>query len=165
MRTIFFFAIISLLSLQCAPTINQLRAYEMAEDLRSKKLYVVLKDDSKDIKLFKEYGETKKADHLEKEMKSYNQDLRSAFHKFYDFSEVEFVTPKNLDVNDYHTRFSINENTFEDKGIRYESSLRVHHESATTITVQKRSTFKGGDFDFLVKQLNNKLEKLATKAK
>ena len=154
------------LLVSCSPSIRQLQSYEMVQEIAEQGIIIPLRDASKDIALFNEYGETKKAQQLEQEVMNYNNAIRSAFDNYYNFSAVQYVNEDEEIVQDaYLVRISIEESNRDDRN-NYIQQAVISKLSGDTppIIVTRESSTKPSSNNFIVQQLNRKLNQLLRKA-
>lgn len=165
-RTNAVFLLFMLCFVSCSPSINQLKQYEFAKELKGSVLQIPLIDSSDDIALLERYEQDKKAGRLASRSKETNQIRRDAFESEYFFSKTEFVLEPNIDKSLPYVSFIEIEKEQRENGnqgkylvieIRKDEELKAEQMVTGTFT-KNRSLYA-------VRLLQKKLDKLYSEAK
>ena len=162
---IFLFILINLHS--CSPGLQQIKRYEFSQQIKEQGVFVMLQNNDEDIKLYREYGQQNKADKVEQETREENIKFKQAISDSYTFSSVRLCLDSQPPENDnFQLQVTIEEDYREENTSYIQiASITDRNGSHPVIAVQRTVNSMNTDQSFIIKQLNNKLEKLFEKAR
>ncbi len=159
----------------CHP-VGKLYEYEMAEELSVDSLYVLLKNNDREIGLFRKYNETRKAERLQSKQDKYYTSVKSAFAENFDFCPVAYSYTKLGELVERPTeppryycifrRKNIMENDDNEKEVMTMEVFLI--ENGIKHPSKQFSVSNSGDtsnraYPYLVRQMDKKLSKLYQK--
>ncbi|MCH7399542.1 lipoprotein [Belliella sp. DSM 107340] len=166
MNKYFFYFCITIILSSCSPGIVGLMKLEDVQALKGDTLYVFLSDRESDINLHKKYNQNRRANRLQKETDSFNLKLEKAFKENYRFSDLQFAMDSEQKDVSFYATIDITEN-YGERGNQYLVQLNIRNKNGEIVenTFKESSTDTNYNLNYLVKQLNRKLDRKYTQAK